>query len=105
MTAKPDPKTLHRATAQLRAKVEPRRLSSDHELQRLSRVDENEIADDARNLGEAVARAEVHQRIATIRHELAALNVKIGIAASGNHRDTIRMITRALNTLERTVPK
>jgi hypothetical protein len=49
--------------------------------------------------------ADAHVRIAAIRREVEALTVTLGRAAPGNHRDTLRMIRRALATLERSVQR
>ena len=102
MKPKPNPKQIKRATAQVRADHRPRQLQ--HEP-RPSVADERNISDLVRVGERRAAQAEVQKRIASIRQELELLNAKLGIAAPGDHRDPVRMITRALNTLERSLSK
>lgn len=98
----PDAEKLKRAEAQLRADHRPRQLQ--HEP-RISRADEQDIVDRVHSGERRAVVADAHVRIAAIRREVEALTVTLGRAAPGNHRDTLRMIRRALATLERSVQR
>lgn len=70
---------------------------------RLSRVDEQHIADTARLSNTELLTAEVLQSLNRIYGELDAIERNLGQIASGNHRDAIRFARRGINSIAKTL--
>jgi hypothetical protein len=101
---KPDAKQLRRATAELGREHQPRYLSSDRELQRISADAEQRITDDVRRRELATkqaARAEIAAKTADLANRVQDLRDVMHTGASTNRgeRNLARRIAHDLDVL------
>jgi hypothetical protein len=89
-----------RATAALRAEQQPRTLLREP---RLSKADEQTIANGARRTEQEVARAEVSEAVQRMRRDLEVIYKHIRKAAPGNQRNSLRLVTAGLKGIERAI--
>ena len=95
-------KHLKRATAQLNADHQPRRLAGFTEP-RLSPADERAVVNTAHRRNERALRGELQKSIATMTAELEFIQANLRKVSPGDHRSHLRMTQRGINTLARLV--
>lgn len=102
MKPKPDPKRLQRATAQLTADHRPRQLQ--HEP-RLSRADERDIVEAARDRNREATCSEVATALARMGGDLEFVKSQLGRVSPGDHRGYLRETEHGIQGLTRALPR
>ena len=98
MNAKPDPNAVRRATAKLAADHRPRQL---HHEPRLSRRDEQDIADVAKLRNGQATRGELLAALARIDADVEHVKATLGRVAPGDHRGYFREIEHGIAGVKR----
>jgi hypothetical protein len=99
--AKPDPKAVRRATAQVAAEHDWQTAWPDRGIERISKREERDYADAARRRNGQATRADLKKAIANMAAELEFVEAHLGRECPGDHRDAIRFARRAIQKLSR----